>query len=106
VTELNAVDGNYVKLLKGGNYGFRLPNAMAVGGGAIWVANASTSGGKSVTVISATNGAWLHTSDGSWLRTLLARRYHFNYPVAVAVRAGHVWVANADGNSVTELPTG
>ena len=27
-------------------------------------------------------------SDGSWLRTLLGRRYHFDYPVAVAVGGG------------------
>jgi len=46
----------------------------------------------------------MNVSDGRWLRTLTAARFHFKYPASVAVGGGHVWVANADGNSVTEFP--
>ena len=48
----------------------------------------------------------LNAGDGSWVRTLSGDSYRFNNPLAIAVDGTHVWVANANGNSVTELPAG
>jgi hypothetical protein len=75
------------------SYGFDGPDAIAVDGPYLWVAN----GGGSVTELNADNG--------SLVRVLSARSYGFNYPDAIAVDGTHVWVANYNDNSVTELNT-
>ena len=92
VTEVNALDGSWVRTLSGGNYGFNLPYDIAFDGAHLWVTNA---GGNSVTEINAI--------DGSWVRTLSAANYGFNYPYSLAFDGVHLWVTNYYGNSVTEL---
>jgi hypothetical protein len=90
VTELNASDGRWVRTLSGGSYGFNGPWGIATDGTHVWVDNyGRASTGDSVTELNASNG--------SRVRTL----YGIKAPYSVAVRGGHVWIAN--GDSVTEL---
>jgi hypothetical protein len=52
--------------------------------------------GNSVTELAAATGALVKVISGS--------SYGFNYPDAVSSDGTHVWVANGNGQSVTELP--
>ena len=94
-----------MQTLSGGRYGFKDPDAIAVDGTHIWVANGgvpANGGGGSVTELNA--------SDGSWVQTLSGGSYGFYSPDAIAVDGTHVWVANDNGDandsSVTEFPAG
>jgi len=53
VTELNASNGRWVATLSGGSYGFNDPQAIAVVGTQVWVANYV---GASVTELNASDG--------------------------------------------------
>jgi hypothetical protein len=106
VTELNARDGRRIRTLSGARYGLRYPTAIAADGTHIWVANdpqtgsgqSPKAGDGSVTEVNAADGALVHILSGP--------RYAFNFPSAVTVAGGHVWVANYWGDSVTELNAG
>jgi hypothetical protein len=93
VTELDASTGRWMRTLSGGSYGFNGSNAIAAGGGDVWVANIR---GFSVTELDA--------STGHWVRTLGAGNLT---PVAFALDGPDVWVLNGDNGvgagSVTEL---
>jgi hypothetical protein len=56
----------------------------------------SRTAARSVTELSATTGRLVKVISGS--------RYMFTYPVAIASDRSDVWVANLDGQSVTEFP--
>jgi DNA-binding beta-propeller fold protein YncE len=73
-------------------YGFNGPDAIAVDGTHVWVANAND---NSVTK--------LRASTGALVKILSASSYGFGVPDAIAADGTHVWVANQTGNSVTEL---
>lgn len=45
----------------------------------------------------------LDAANGSLVREFSATTRGFDYPIAVAVDGENIWVANYDGNSVTEL---
>ncbi|HEX9529171.1 MAG TPA: hypothetical protein VF951_16865, partial [Streptosporangiaceae bacterium] len=45
----------------------------------------------------------ISTSNGAWLITLAGGGYGFAYPGAIAADGTHVWVTNANGESVTEM---
>ena len=45
----------------------------------------------------------LKASDGSWVQALSGGSYGFSYPSGVAFDGSHIWVANYNGNSVTEV---
>jgi Protein kinase domain len=84
------------RVYSGGSYGFGNPDAIAVGGGHVWVASL----GGSVTELNAANG--------SWVRTLSGGSYGFSSPEGIATDGTHVWVTNLAGGansngSVTEL---
>ena len=87
----NAAHTNAVHVYSGSRYGFNGPDAIAVDGPDLWVANAV---GNSVTELNA--------SDGSWVRTLTAT-WGFEQPDGIAVSGTDLWVANGTGNSVTEV---
>jgi DNA-binding beta-propeller fold protein YncE len=53
-------------------------------------------GGNSVTELSASTGALAKLISGS--------SYGFNSPLAIASDGTRVWVANGDGQSITEFP--
>jgi hypothetical protein len=55
----------------------------------------ANTGGASVTE--------LNESTGTLVQVLSRPSYEFNRPDAIAADGTHVWVANADGESVTEL---
>ena len=74
--------------------GFDRPDAIAVGAGHVWVANAN---GNSVTEMSSSTGAVVQILAGS--------SYGFNLPDAIVAGSNHAWVANANGNTVTEIST-
>ena len=76
------------------SYGFKSPDALAVDGHDLWVANRA---GNSVTELT--------SPVGSWVRTISAPRYRFNAPTAIVGDGGHIFVANR-GGSVTELNAG
>ncbi len=86
-------------------WGFDDPDGVASDGIHVWVAN---QGGNSVTELSASTGALVRVDSGP--------RYGFDQvvsgigglivlpgPSAIASDGTHVWVANSNGNSVTEL---
>jgi hypothetical protein len=58
----------------------------------MWVANEN---GNSVTELKA--------SDGSLVQTLSSGSYGFNSPQGVAFDGSHIWVANWNSASVTEV---
>lgn len=78
----------------GATYGFASPDALAVAGGKLWVANRAN---NSLTEVDATTGALV--------RRLSGRSYGFNQPDAVTPDGTHLFVANAGGRSVTEIGT-
>jgi DNA-binding beta-propeller fold protein YncE len=43
---------------------------------------------------------------GALVRIMSGRRYGFDDPAALAVAGGHLWVASALGNSVSEIDAG
>jgi DNA-binding beta-propeller fold protein YncE len=71
---------------------FDSPDAVAVAGGLVWVANA---GGNSVTEINANTGALI--------RVISASRYELNEPRAIAVTGTTVWVLNSGDVSRTAI---
>lgn len=76
----------------------RAPDAIAVAGNRVWVANSrylADGGGGWITELSAKTGALI--------RVISARRDKLTDPEAVAVAGNRVWVVNSFGNSVTEL---
>jgi hypothetical protein len=120
VLELNASNGRWIRTFSGGRYGFRYPDAIAAGGGHIWVANDPQTGNGqtpkpgdgSVTELNASDGSWIRTlSNGRWPRTLLhgcvfgilsAGSYRFINPSVIAAVGSHVWIP--DGRtSITVL---
>jgi hypothetical protein len=52
--------------------------------------------GNSVTELSASTGAPIKIISGS--------NYDFDGPSGITVASTHIWVANTDGQSVTEFP--
>jgi hypothetical protein len=96
VTELSASTGRLVRVISGSTYQFNSPEAIATGGGYVWVANTN---GDSVTE--------LRSSDGSLVRVIPAVA---NEPGRIAADRTHVWVVNRQpgngvGGSITEIAT-
>jgi len=71
------------------------PAALAVAGGAVWVASPGT---DSVTELSAASGALL--------RILSGPRYGFASPAGLAVAGLRLWVTDQAGDEVTALRRG
>lgn len=71
-------------------YGFDGPDAVALSGGDLFVANRA---GNSVTVISTASGALVATISGSRIEA----------PDAMLVAGGHLFIADRRANAVTEL---
>ena len=92
VTELNAADGSWVRILTGSSYGFNIPDAIVFDGVHLWVANSNA---NSVTEIDA--------SDGSFVRTVSGGNYNFSQPGAMAFDGTHIWVANSGNNTLTSI---
>jgi hypothetical protein len=89
-------DADAARMYSGASYGFGNPDAIAVGGGHVWIASL----GGSVTELNAANG--------SLVRTLSGGNYNFSSPEGIATDGTHVWVTNLGGGasgdgSVTEL---
>jgi DNA-binding beta-propeller fold protein YncE len=70
---------------------FAGPDALAVDGGGLWVANRASS---SLTEVNPTTGAWMRTVSGAGHR--------LSSPVAMVADGAHLFVANANG-SVSDL---
>lgn len=81
-----------IEAYRGGSYGFDAPDAIAAADGMVWVANAL---GDSVTVMSASNGAYV--------RTLSGPGYDFDKPVALAFDGTHLWIVSETDSTVTEI---
>lgn len=103
VTELNASDGALIRTLSGARYGFHYPAAIAFDGTHIWVANDPQTGDGQTPKPGDGTVTELNASDGSWVRTLSGPGYGFDFPSAIVVSGGDVWVANGLGTSVTEV---
>jgi hypothetical protein len=98
VTELNTSTGALVRVISGPKYQFSPPNggaahsAMVMSGADLFITEAD----DSVTEINA--------STGALVRVIAGPEYAFDYPfTAVATDAG-VFVANCDGDWITEFP--
>jgi hypothetical protein len=98
-----------VHVYSGPGYHLDGPDAVAVDGDHVWVAN---SVGNSVTELSSIDGEPIRTvsspagsygSGYSDSKFGSVNKHGFDDPVAIAVGGDHVWVANSEGNSVTEL---
>ncbi len=92
VSEFSAATGALIRVIAGPRYGLTDPQALAVDGGGIWVADGN---GGGLTELSAATGALLRVADG-W-------RYQFADPGAIAAAGGDLWVANGGSNTVTEV---
>ena len=94
VVELNSSNGRLVRIIHNKSGDLTWPEAMAVSGSRLWVAD---------------NQYWnvteLKASNGSLVRVIRAKADGLADPGAIAVSGGHVWVANSHvgANSVTEL---
>jgi hypothetical protein len=104
VTELNASTGRLVRVISASSYGFSGPHAIAVSGPDLFVANRKgpiraefLPNGTSVTELSASTGRLVRVISGS--------SYGFDGPDALAVSGLDLFVANCEGQSVTELRT-
>jgi predicted nucleic acid-binding protein len=95
VLELNASNGRWIRTFSGGRYGFRYPDAIAAGGGHIWVANDPQTGDGQTPKPGDGSVTELNAADGSWVRTLSGRRYGFDFPGPMAVSRADVWVVDA-----------
>ncbi|HKH88385.1 MAG TPA: hypothetical protein VKA05_06160 [Acidimicrobiales bacterium] len=73
-------------------YGFNTPDAAAIDGSDLFVAN---KGGNSVTELSPTSGACIGNVTGS--------QFHFDSPAALKALGANLFVANQKGNTVTEV---
>ncbi|HTW20246.1 MAG TPA: PQQ-binding-like beta-propeller repeat protein [Mycobacteriales bacterium] len=99
VTELRASNGALVRVVRGSRYRLHDPVAITVAGADVVVASRSS---NTVTVIDAATGDLVrvvsnHTASGLRL----------DHPIALAVHAGTVWVANQGGSvSAFRLATG
>lgn len=89
LTVLNAAGTKQDAILKGKTYQFYLPVEPQVVGDTVWVANV-----RSVTLVNA------RTLSG---RVLRSTKFGFDYPIAMAVADGHVFVLSQ--RVVTELTT-
>ena len=107
VVEMSAPTGALIRLIRGSRYGFSGPIAIAADGAHIWVANSGRPGEDtdSYTYWGANSLAELNASNGRLVRVVTSPKYRFNYPDAVTVTGGHVWVVNGGtgAHSVTEL---
>ena len=93
VTELNASDGQQLKVLPSAQDKLSQPAIVVAAGAHVLVANL---GADSVSEINASTGALEYT--------LSAARYHFNGLAGIAVTGNHVWMLNSGGSgSVIEL---
>src|ERR1019366_3353446 len=88
LTELSASTGKLVRVLSGSSYRFNYPDALALSGGYLFVANGA---GRSVTELNASTGKLVRVISGS--------SYRFIGPDALAVSSGDLFVANAFGSS-------
>ena len=92
ITEISTASGAVVRIFHGApSWWHRVLTANANG---IWV----ITGSYALVEYSATSGAVRAMLDGAALG--------FDGPTAAAVSGGQVWVANYDGDSVTEIPAG
>ena len=71
------------------------PDAIAVAGNRVWVANAGDGASGWLTEIDAATGALV--------RIVAGQRYGLTDPVALAVDGNTLWVADGTGNAVTEV---
>jgi DNA-binding beta-propeller fold protein YncE len=92
VTELSATTGALIRVIEGQRYAFTDPQALAVDGNTLWVADGH---GNAVTEINATTGALI--------RVITGRRYQFSDPAAIAAAGGSAWVASGGANSLTQI---
>ena len=93
VTELNASDGRQLWSVSATihyNPQATTYDSIAYADGHLWVAN-----GESVTELNAGNGRLVQVISGA--------QYQFNGPAVIVAAGTHVFVVNANGNSVTEI---
>lgn len=98
VTELNASNGELVRVLSGERFHFTGKMAIAAAGKNVFVVNG---GGNSVTEIDASTGAIVYT--------MTAARYHLDNPAGIAVVGNHAWIINSPSgrpSSVVEVALG
>lgn len=97
ITETDASTGKLVRVISAPAYGLNDPDAMAMSGPDLFVANQSGPGTQlgSVTELDASTGALVRVISGSSLE--------LSGPDAMTVAGADLFVANVDGNSVTEL---
>jgi DNA-binding beta-propeller fold protein YncE len=91
VTEFNSSTGAVVKQMVGPQYGFAYPDALALNGDDLFVANY----GGSVTE--------MNTLTGAVVRQISGPQYGFAYPAAITIDGNDLFVANYEGRSVTEV---
>ena len=103
VVEIDCNTGQLIRTITAGD--LNNPVAVAVGAGKVWVASQAhrddvltnvIPNSSSVASFSTANGALAQSVEGSGANGL-------NGSSGIAVGAGKVWVANANGDSVTEL---
>ena len=95
VTELKAATGALVRVLRGGHYAFDCPDALAVTGHDLWVANCesnSSSGNGTLTEVNSTTGALV--------RVLSAATYGFQSPDGLVSSGPDLWVASSSSTAV------
>ena len=95
VIELKAATGAFVRTISGPSYHFSSARAMVADGADLFVANFGL-------VESDSSVTELKASTGDLVRVISAS-YRFDYPDALALGGGDLFVSNDGANSVTEL---
>jgi DNA-binding beta-propeller fold protein YncE len=92
LTEIDATTGALIRVIAGPQYGLVDPEALAVDGDTLWVADGY---GNAVTEIDA--------STGALIRVIAGWQYQLDDAGAIATGGGAVWVANGFSDTVTEI---
>lgn len=99
IAELSITTGRVVKTISGASYRFNGPNALALWGDELFVANTGTAAPASVTE--------LNVLTGELVRVISGRSYGFEGPVALVLYGQNLFVVNTGTydipGSVTEL---
>ncbi|MGB7104259.1 MAG: hypothetical protein WBD82_06665 [Acidimicrobiales bacterium] len=102
VTSLSAQSGVVLRVIKGPAGEFDSPISVAAHGGVVWIASSGTKNyeGNGQDTGSVTE---LNAATGAVVRVIGAGSVQFDEPTAIALGAGHVWVANLYYDSIVEL---
>ncbi len=100
LTEFSATTGALVRVVNGAEFGFAMPDALAVAGADIWV---TSEFGGSTTDQNAGAVTEVNATTGAFVRRITAAADGLEQPAGIAFDHKHLWVTDAMTSAVTEL---